>query len=179
MPTPTPTKWVCNPFASMSVLVTVSVSASMNTCTQFYTTHFFIGVGVGQCEHSVKPSSMNWFLGTRYAYSNFGYLVLGRVVEKVSGQKYENYIQKEFWKSGIYSMKLGHTRKDDRDFSEVRLSFWWLMFCKILKLPPTGKAGSPSVFGSISLFDWTGISLCKSVYTCHSFGFSSLLYAFW
>ena len=59
MPTPTqaptPTKWVCNPFASVSVLVSVpvSVSASMNTSRQFYSTHFFIGVGVGQCEHVI------------------------------------------------------------------------------------------------------------------------------
>ena len=29
LPTPTPTKWVCNPFAS--VLLSVSVSASVNT----------------------------------------------------------------------------------------------------------------------------------------------------
>ena len=44
------------PFASVSVLVsmTVSVSASMNTSTQFYTTHFFIGVVVRQCEHYIS-----------------------------------------------------------------------------------------------------------------------------
>jgi uncharacterized protein (TIGR03437 family) len=33
--------------------------------------------------------------GSRYAYSNFGYLLLGRVVEKVSGKNYEQYIQDE------------------------------------------------------------------------------------
>ena len=30
--------------------------------------------------------------GTTYAYSNFGYCVLGRVIEKVSGQSYEAYV---------------------------------------------------------------------------------------
>jgi CubicO group peptidase (beta-lactamase class C family) len=31
--------------------------------------------------------------GTNYAYSNVGYLVLGKVIEKVSGMKYEKYIE--------------------------------------------------------------------------------------
>lgn len=30
--------------------------------------------------------------GTAYAYSNFGYLLLGRVIEKVSGETYEDYV---------------------------------------------------------------------------------------
>jgi N-acyl-D-amino-acid deacylase len=33
--------------------------------------------------------------GARYAYSNFGYCLLGRVIEKVSGKKYEEYVRKE------------------------------------------------------------------------------------
>jgi CubicO group peptidase (beta-lactamase class C family) len=30
--------------------------------------------------------------GTTYAYSNFGYCLLGRVAEKISGKRYEEYI---------------------------------------------------------------------------------------
>ena len=30
--------------------------------------------------------------GTHYAYSNFGYCLLGRIIEKVSGQSYESYV---------------------------------------------------------------------------------------
>jgi CubicO group peptidase (beta-lactamase class C family) len=30
--------------------------------------------------------------GTRYAYSNFGYCLLGRIIEKVTGQSYADYI---------------------------------------------------------------------------------------
>src|SRR5262249_3504 len=33
--------------------------------------------------------------GIKYAYSNFGYCLLGRVIEKVSGQSYEQYVRKE------------------------------------------------------------------------------------
>ncbi|MBL7038705.1 MAG: beta-lactamase family protein [Pirellulaceae bacterium] len=32
--------------------------------------------------------------GTKYAYSNFGYCVLGRVIEQVSGEPYEQYVRK-------------------------------------------------------------------------------------
>lgn len=33
-----------------------------------------------------------------YAYSNFGYAILGRVIEKISGKSYEKYIQDEIFK---------------------------------------------------------------------------------
>jgi CubicO group peptidase (beta-lactamase class C family) len=33
--------------------------------------------------------------GSRYAYSNLGYLVLGQVVERLSGQRYTDYIQQQ------------------------------------------------------------------------------------
>ena len=38
------------------------VSASVNTSTQFYTTHFLVGVSVGQCEH-LQTILYNPFLG--------------------------------------------------------------------------------------------------------------------
>jgi CubicO group peptidase (beta-lactamase class C family) len=31
--------------------------------------------------------------GTRYAYSNYGFMLLGRIIEKVTGKKYEDYVQ--------------------------------------------------------------------------------------
>lgn len=48
--------------------------------------------------------------GTRYAYSNFGYCVLGRVIEKVSGKSYESYVQQEVLAPlGIHDMAIGKT----------------------------------------------------------------------
>ena len=58
--------------------------------------------------------------GRRMAYSNFGYCLLGRVVEKVSGQKYEIYVRREVLAPlGITAMKLGKTLQE-RTKGEVK-----------------------------------------------------------
>ena len=59
--------------------------------------------------------------GERYAYSNFGYVVLGRVIEQASGQSYEEYVQEQIFKTlGIKSARLAKTRLKDRAPQEVR-----------------------------------------------------------
>lgn len=46
--------------------------------------------------------------GERYAYSNFGYCLLGRVIEQRSGRSYSDYIQEAVFKPlGIRSARLG------------------------------------------------------------------------
>ncbi|HVS40383.1 MAG TPA: serine hydrolase domain-containing protein [Gemmataceae bacterium] len=58
--------------------------------------------------------------GERYAYSNFGYCLLGRVVEKVSESGYEGYVKKEILAPlGIEQMRLGKTLLKDRAPGEV------------------------------------------------------------
>lgn len=34
---------------------------------------------------------------TKYAYSNFGYCILGKVIEKITGQPYESYVHSYIW----------------------------------------------------------------------------------
>ena len=59
--------------------------------------------------------------GTRYAYSNFGYCLLGRVIEKASGMGYEDYVKKEVLKPlGIERMRQGRTLLKERAEDEVR-----------------------------------------------------------
>ena len=59
--------------------------------------------------------------GERYAYSNFGYCLLGRVIEKTSGQNYVDYVQnKVLAPIGITTMRIGATRLDGRATKEVR-----------------------------------------------------------
>ncbi len=59
--------------------------------------------------------------GTRYAYSNFGYTVLGRIIEKVSGQTYEQYVKDAVLApAGAARMRLGRSLNADRASGEVR-----------------------------------------------------------
>ena len=59
--------------------------------------------------------------GTKEAYSNFGYCVLGRLIEKVSGMPYITYVQKEvLGPLGIHRMRLGRSLEADRAKDEVR-----------------------------------------------------------
>ncbi len=60
--------------------------------------------------------------GERYAYSNYGYCLLGRVIEKVSGSGYGQYVREQVLAPlGIRSMRLGKTRLPDRcEPDEVR-----------------------------------------------------------
>ncbi len=48
---------------------------------------------------------------TKYEYSNFGYNMLGRIIEKVSGEDYETYVKKNVLRpAGADAMTLGRTR---------------------------------------------------------------------
>jgi CubicO group peptidase (beta-lactamase class C family) len=57
--------------------------------------------------------------GTFYDYSNFGYCVLGKVVEKAAGMSYEKYVQQILKPLGIHRIRLGKNRRQDRAFTEV------------------------------------------------------------
>jgi N-acyl-D-amino-acid deacylase len=59
--------------------------------------------------------------GTRDAYSNFGYCLLGRVVEAASGETYEEYVRKHVLAPlGVRDMRIGHTLPEGRAPGEVR-----------------------------------------------------------
>lgn len=58
--------------------------------------------------------------GQRYAYSNFGYCILGRVIEKVSGEPYERYVQRHVLAPlEIHDMRLGRSLPQFRAAGEV------------------------------------------------------------
>src|SRR5207249_6526833 len=59
--------------------------------------------------------------GTRFAYSNLGYCVLGRVIERVTGQKYEDAVRQLVLEpAGITRMRVGSTTLEGRLGDEVR-----------------------------------------------------------
>ena len=53
--------------------------------------------------------------GSKTAYSNFGYCVLGRVIEKASGKSYVQAARDLLEPHGITTLKLARTRPADRD----------------------------------------------------------------
>lgn len=58
--------------------------------------------------------------GEHYAYSNFGYCLLGRVIEEVSGRSYEDYVSRALLKRcGIKDMKIAGNTREDRAKDEV------------------------------------------------------------
>jgi len=59
--------------------------------------------------------------GTVYDYSNFGYCLLGRIIEKVSGQTYEAYVKKTVLEpAGISDMRIGGNTLAQRVSNEVK-----------------------------------------------------------
>ncbi len=55
-----------------------------------------------------------------YSYSNFGYCLLGRIIEKLSGKSYEQFIKDEvLTPSGITTMQIGGSTLADRKPGEV------------------------------------------------------------
>jgi CubicO group peptidase (beta-lactamase class C family) len=62
--------------------------------------------------------------GTRFEYSNGGYAVLGAIVEKLSGQRYEDYLRDHVWRvAGMrHTDHAGDGRGPDRAIGYLRLS---------------------------------------------------------
>ena len=59
--------------------------------------------------------------GTRYNYSNFGYCLLGRVIEEVTGDDYEDWVQDNVLEpNGIEGMSIAGNLLDDRQRGEVK-----------------------------------------------------------
>jgi N-acyl-D-amino-acid deacylase len=59
--------------------------------------------------------------GTKSVYSNFGYCLLGRIVERAGGESYERFVQHHVLQPlGITRMRLGRTLESDRAEGEVR-----------------------------------------------------------
>ena len=58
--------------------------------------------------------------GTHWAYSNFGYCVLGRVIEQVTGQSYGSYVQANILAPcGISTMQIAANKESQRAPNEV------------------------------------------------------------
>ncbi|NBC17998.1 MAG: serine hydrolase [Bacteroidetes bacterium] len=72
--------------------------------------------------------------GSAYVYSNFGYLLLGRVIEHVTGRTYQAYVTELLAEADIERLALARSRFDERLDHEVRYYM------------PPGTPPGPSVF---------------------------------
>lgn len=59
--------------------------------------------------------------GGSTSYSNLGYLVLSKVVEKVSGEEYETFVKNEILiPAGCFDMHIGENKRSERRKNEVK-----------------------------------------------------------
>lgn len=59
--------------------------------------------------------------GERYDYSNVGYIILGKIVEKVTSMSYQAYVRDSIlWPIGCYDMHIGRNFSRDRHPAEVQ-----------------------------------------------------------
>jgi N-acyl-D-amino-acid deacylase len=76
--------------------------------------------GTRQIIQSMVVRTLDFDPGTQYAYSNFGYCLLGRVIERKTGRSYEEFVKESVLAPlGIRRMRLGRTLRSDRATDEV------------------------------------------------------------
>jgi CubicO group peptidase (beta-lactamase class C family) len=69
----------------------------------------------------VASRKLHFDPGTRSSYSNMGYMFLGKVIEAVSGKKYEDFVTSDVLKpQGILDMHIGRSYLADRRPNEVK-----------------------------------------------------------
>jgi CubicO group peptidase (beta-lactamase class C family) len=68
----------------------------------------------------VLTRKLNYDPGKKYSYSNVGYVILGKVIEKITKMNYEDYIKLSIlYPLEIYDMQLGKSFYEEKSSSEV------------------------------------------------------------
>lgn len=72
-------------------------------------------------QYVLEKRNLDFSPGIKAVYSNFGYAVLGQVIEKVSGLNYEDYVVSQVLNPlGIYDMHLGKSLLENKFDNEVK-----------------------------------------------------------
>jgi D-alanyl-D-alanine carboxypeptidase len=75
---------------------------------------------------------------THYAYSNFGYFVLGRVIEQVSGMAYGDYVRRQVLTPlGITDMQLAMKKAAPMEDGLLRRAIWFTLPWECFRLKTT------------------------------------------
>jgi CubicO group peptidase (beta-lactamase class C family) len=68
----------------------------------------------------VLNKKLNYAPGSRYSYSNVGYVILGKVIEKASKMSYEDYVKLNIlYPLDIYDMQIGNSYYEEKADHEV------------------------------------------------------------
>lgn len=94
--------------------------------------------------------------GTRFAYSNFGYCVLGRIVEKVSGEPYERYVRDHVLTSAdVHAMSIGRSHANERGPLEAK--YYTYMGAPLVQSQFPGEGRVPAPYsGEVLTSDSSG-----------------------
>ncbi|MFO7827285.1 MAG: serine hydrolase domain-containing protein [Bacteroidales bacterium] len=72
-------------------------------------------------KYVLEKRKLDYIPGTKAVYSNFGYAVLGSVIEKISDKNYEDYVVSQVLNPlGIYDMHLGKSLLENKFDNEVK-----------------------------------------------------------
>jgi D-alanyl-D-alanine carboxypeptidase len=65
---------------------------------------------------TLRSHALQYPPGDRFAYSNFGYCVLGRVIERVSGQPYPQFVRENVLRPAqLFDMRIASSRRAPRE----------------------------------------------------------------
>jgi len=77
--------------------------------------------GPAEIIRNMMAQPLDFDPGTKQGYSNYGYCLLGRVIEKITGQPYETAVRTMLLDpTGARTMTIGHTLPEQRHAGEVR-----------------------------------------------------------
>ncbi len=89
--------------------------------------------------------------GTGSNYSNFGYCILGRVIESVSGDSYDDYVAEQILQpTGVTGMQLGRSQLSDQATRQVRY-YDRLLASKVDSVSPSVSGQVPEQYGGFYL----------------------------
>lgn len=91
--------------------------------------------------------------GSRWVYNNNNYMILGRVIEVITGQGYEKHVRQNLlWPMGIRNMRIGSAGKDSRHPREVQHGLGQnLPFLEPAHLPQKEPVPAPYSFSMESI----------------------------
>ena len=76
--------------------------------------------GIDDLIRYTLENKLDFAPGSTYSYSNTGYCILGKIIEKASGMPYEDYVQFSLLHPlGIYDMHIGRSFPEDMPDAEV------------------------------------------------------------